>query len=64
MINYEMTDGDGNVIKTMSGTELRNQFGVAPNDPVFTEQLVKKFNLMRECADKPERIRATSPYTL
>jgi hypothetical protein len=57
-ISYEIIK-DGNVVRTVTGTELREQFGVGPTNPIFTEQLVQKFNLTNECSDNPERMRQT-----
>jgi len=56
-ISYEVTDVDGNAIKEITGTQLREHFGYGPHDDVFTEQLVRKFNLASECSGNPERIR-------
>jgi hypothetical protein len=56
-ISYEVTDVDGKVIREITGTQLRKHFGYGPQDDIFTEQLVKKFNLTSECAGNPERIR-------
>jgi len=63
-ISYEVTDADGNMIREISGTQLREHFGYGPQDDIFTEQLVKKFNLTNECADKPERIRMVEEVAL
>jgi len=56
-ISYEVTDVDGKVIKEITGTQLREHFGYGLTDYVFTEQLVKKYNLMNEYSGKPRRIR-------
>jgi len=56
-ISYEVIDADGNVIHEITGTQLREHFGYGPQDDIFTEQLVKKFNLTSECAGQPERVR-------
>ena len=64
MISYEIIDIEEKVIKTLTGTELRRRFNVAEDNPIFTEQLVAKFNLMMECQDKPERMRIKSPFVI
>jgi hypothetical protein len=56
-ISYEVTNDGGAIIYIVTGTELREHFGVEPTSPIFTEQLVHKFNLTNECAGKPERMR-------
>lgn len=58
-IIYEIMDDEGIVIKTVTGTKLREHFGVAPTNPIFNEQLVVKFNLIKECEGSPERMRQT-----
>ena len=56
-ISYEVIDADGQVVEEITGTQLREHFGYGPTDDVFTEQLVKKYNLMNEYSGKPRRIR-------
>lgn len=56
-IHYEIIDADDNIINTVTGTQLRARFGLTPTDDVFNERLVLKYNLEKECAGKPERIR-------
>ncbi len=58
-ISYEITNAEGDVIHTVTGTTLREHFGVDPTNPIFNEQLVNKFNLQRECEGSAERIRQT-----
>jgi len=57
IISYQILDDDGKVVGAVTGSELRQQFGVGPSDPIFTEQLVHKFNLTNECSDIPNRMR-------
>jgi hypothetical protein len=56
-ISYEITNDDGAVVHTVTGTELRDHFRVDSSSPIFTEQLVYKFNLHKECEGSPERMR-------
>ncbi len=58
-ITYEIMDDEGIVIQTVTGTKLREHFGVGPTNPIFNEQLVIKYNLTNECAGNPERMRQT-----
>jgi hypothetical protein len=58
-ITYEIMDDEGIVIQTVTGTKLREHFGVGPTNPIFNEKLVIKFNLIKECEGSPERMRQT-----
>ncbi len=59
-IIYEITDSEnGDVIGTITGTELRTHFGIGPMSPVFNEELVRKFNTHKEFSGEPERLRQT-----
>ena len=53
---YDITDAEGKEIITITGRELRKNFGVGPFSSIFNEQLVIKFNLFRERAGEPERM--------
>lgn len=64
MIHYELVNADGKVLKKYTGTELREKFGLDASNPIFTSQLVHKFNLMMECNGAPERMRTVAPETL
>ena len=61
MINYEIIDAMGHVMFTLTGSQLRQRMGVTETNPVFTEELVLKFNLRKEFTEQPERIRVVTP---
>lgn len=63
-ISYEIIDANKNKIGEITGSELREKFGVGPNDDVFTEKLVMKFNLINECRGEPERMRQITEMDL
>ncbi len=61
-ITYLIIGDGGKKIGDITGTEIRARFGVGTDDPIFTEQLVTKFNLIKECAGKPERIQQLTEF--